>query len=72
MASTERTGTQERDLDFARQARGRQSGFLAEFWTFLLSNKKWWLTPIAVTLLLLGILVAVGGTAAAPFIYTLF
>jgi len=29
-----------------------------------------WLTPIAVTLL--GDLVAFGGTAAAPFIYTLF
>ena len=70
MTSTE--PTQARDLDFARQAGRKQSGFLGEFWAFLLANRKWWLMPIAVTLLLLGILVAVGGTAAAPFIYTLF
>ena len=48
------------------------SGFLVEFWHFLRQNKKWWLTPIVLTLLLLGLLIALGGSAAAPFIYTLF
>ena len=43
-----------------------------EFLDFLVENKKWWLAPIIVSLLLLGILVVLGGTAAAPFIYTLF
>lgn len=64
--------SQRPELDFAQQARGRQFGFLGEIWAFLLANKKWWLTPIVLTLFLLGILIAVGGTAAAPFIYTLF
>ena len=39
---------------------------------FLSQNKKWWLAPIVVSVLLLGALVLLGGTAAAPFIYTLF
>lgn len=55
-----------------RASRGRQSGPLGEFWLLLKENKKWWLAPIALLVLLLGVLVALGGSAAAPFIYTLF
>ena len=50
----------------------RPVGFLAETWAFMKENKKWWLLPIAVVLLLFGALVLLSGTAAAPFIYTLF
>ncbi len=45
---------------------------MAELWDLLRHNKKWWLTPIVIVLFLLGVLVVIGGTAAAPFIYTLF
>ena len=46
---------------------------LKEFWEFLKESKKWWLLPIVVFLLMLGvILVAAKGSALAPFIYTLF
>jgi hypothetical protein len=58
--------------DFAAQAREGRSGLLSEFWDFLRDNKKWWLAPIIVAVLALGALVLLGGTAAAPFIYTLF
>ena len=58
--------------DFAREADAKQAGFLVEFWLFLRGNKKWWLTPIVVVVLFLGVLVVLGGTGAAPFIYTLF
>lgn len=58
--------------DFARAADQKQSGFLVEMWQFMANNKKWWLTPIIVVLLAFGLLIALGGTAAAPFIYTLF
>jgi len=51
---------------------GRSSGFFGEFGYFLRHNKRWWLTPVFVLLLLLGILVVLGGSGAAPFIYTLF
>jgi hypothetical protein len=45
---------------------------LSEFWAFLKQNKKWWLLPIVFTMLLLGLLMVLSSTAAAPFIYTLF
>jgi drug/metabolite transporter superfamily protein YnfA len=51
------------------QARG---GFLRELWGFLAHNKKWWLLPILVMLLIFGLLVFLSGTGLAPFIYTLF
>jgi len=59
--------------DFAAQASSEQSrGIAAEFVDFLKDNKKWWLAPIVISILGLGVLVMLGGTAAAPFIYTLF
>ena len=58
--------------DFSRQAQGGQVGFFAEFWDFLLHNKKWWITPIVIVLLFFGVLVMLSGSAVAPFIYTLF
>jgi hypothetical protein len=39
---------------------------------FLSANKKWWLAPIVLAVLVIGALVVLGGSAAAPFIYTLF
>jgi hypothetical protein len=58
--------------DFAEQADRPAPGLLREFVDFLRDNKKWWLLPILLVLLVLGTLIALGGTAAAPFIYTLF
>jgi hypothetical protein len=43
-----------------------------ELWAFLRSRKKYWLLPVMVALLVLGGLVALTGTALAPFIYTIF
>ncbi len=58
--------------DFAAGAKQDSSGLMSEFIQFLKHNKKWWLLPILLVLLLVGVLVVLGGTAAAPFIYTLF
>ncbi len=47
--------------------------FLSELWVFMKTRKKYWLWPLIVILLLLGILVVFsGGSALAPFIYTIF
>jgi len=54
------------------QARAPRVSLAAEFVAFLKDNKKWWLAPILVVVLALGGLVLLGGSAAAPFIYTLF
>jgi hypothetical protein len=72
MESANRGAEPKRNLEFAQQAAQKQTGFLGEFWHFLRGNKKWWLTPIIVVVLFMGVLVILGSTAAAPFIYTLF
>jgi hypothetical protein len=48
-------------------------GIIHELWAFMKVRKKWWLGPIVVMLVLLGLLVVITqGTVVAPFIYTLF
>ena len=49
-----------------------QSGLMSELFSMLMHNKKWWLTPIVLVLLLFGLLIILGGSSYAPFIYTLF
>jgi Family of unknown function (DUF5989) len=50
----------------------KEQSTLSELWSFLRDNKRWWMIPIVVVLLIFGALVFLSGTAAAPFIYTLF
>lgn len=46
---------------------------LKDLWAFMRERKKFWLAPIILVLLLLGVLVVLShGSAVAPFIYTLF
>jgi hypothetical protein len=46
---------------------------IREFVTFLREEKKWWIAPIAVFLVLFGlVLVLAKSSALAPFIYSLF
>jgi hypothetical protein len=62
----------EKKCDFSNLADTKRTGLVRDFWDFLKHNKKWWLLPIAILLALVGILIILGSTAAAPFIYTLF
>jgi hypothetical protein len=56
---------------FEEAARSQASPtLLREFWEFLRHNKKWWLLPILIVLLVFGVLIFLSGTGAAPFIYT--
>lgn len=57
---------------FERAGRRTSPGLAAEFRLFLRENKKFWLIPPLLALALLGLIVVLGGTAAAPFIYSLF
>jgi competence protein ComGC len=46
---------------------------IKELWSFLKARKKFWLLPIIIIMLLLGVLLVVAqGSAIAPFIYTMF
>lgn len=58
--------------EFERLSDEPQMGLMAEFWLFIKEEKKWWLTPIILVLLGVGVLVALTSSGAAPFIYTLF
>lgn len=47
--------------------------FLKELWLFMRERKKFWLLPILLMMVLLGMLIIMTqGSAVAPFIYTLF
>jgi len=47
--------------------------FLQDLWGFMKERKKFWLAPIILVMVLLGVLLVVAqGSAVAPFIYTLF
>ena len=62
----------DRDDDLEQLVKQPRPSVLAEFWGFLKHNKKWWMLPLLVMFLILGILILLGGTAVAPFLYPLF
>jgi hypothetical protein len=46
---------------------------LKDIWRFIRERKVWWLVPVIFFILVVGILLVLGGgSALAPFIYTLF
>ena len=61
-----------KNAEFEKQASESSGSVVSELFGFLWANKAWWLAPIVVMLLLVGVLIFLGGTVAAPFIYTLF
>ena len=57
---------------FLEAGREKDGNLISELIGFMSENKKWWLSPIIAVVLLLGLLIVLGGTGLAPFIYTLF
>src|SRR5438045_3944962 len=58
--------------EFEKAAANESGGnVVGEFWFFLRTHKKWWLLPILAALLLLGLVMVLSTSAAAPFIYTM-
>ena len=46
--------------------------FLKDLWLFMRVRKKFWLAPIIIVMVLLGVLIVLTqGSAVAPLIYTL-
>ena len=56
--------------EFEQEAQGRRMSIIGEFWEFLKYNKKWWLLPILIVLLLMGILVLLSATGFGWAMYT--
>ena len=57
---------------FEEASQQEQRGLVGEFIGFMHENAKWWLTPFLIVFFLIAVLVALGASGAAPFIYTLF
>ena len=58
---------------FEQQASEARRGFFGEVFDWMGHNKKWWLLPVVLAVLCLGVLVMFGGVSAiSPFLYTLF
>jgi len=55
---------------FEVHARESRTGLAVELWDFIKHNKKYWMLPILIVILMVGFMVILGGTAAAPWIYT--
>jgi hypothetical protein len=58
--------------DFEQQAAQATPGLIRELFGFLRQSRKWWLVPVLLGLIAIGVLVALAETAVAPFIYALF
>ena len=54
------------------QVQFKRRGLIADFREYLMENKKWWILPIIIGMLVIMLLVVVGTPALLPFIYTLF
>lgn len=58
--------------EFESAGHEEEMSIVQEFLCFIVENRKWWLIPIVAVLGLVGLLIVLGSTGAAPFIYTLF
>jgi len=65
-------GAESRQREFEQEAEARSPGVVAEFLHFLRHSRKWWMLPILLLLVLLGLIVILAQTPAAPWIYSLF
>ncbi|MHC5062738.1 MAG: DUF5989 family protein [Planctomycetota bacterium] len=63
---------QQEHKSFEEATEEHRGGLISEFIGFMRDNAKWWLIPFVIVFALLGVLLLFSGSAAAPFIYTLF
>lgn len=72
MTDKDPTDTTDAKDPSAEPGGGKSPSLMRELWDFVCHNKKWWLIPIIVALLLVGILILLtANKSIAPFIYTL-
>jgi hypothetical protein len=50
----------------------KRRSLAAEFFDYLMENKKWWMIPIILVVLALTVLLVFANSAAAPFLYAMF
>jgi hypothetical protein len=72
MSEPPRSANEKGPSDFEQEASKKTPGLMRETIGFLRHSRKWWLFPVLLALVALGIFVILAETAVAPFIYTLF
>ena len=50
----------------------KRTTVIKEFYLFIRERKAYWMVPIIIIAVLIGVLVVLGETAVAPFIYAIF
>jgi hypothetical protein len=58
--------------EFQRLSKEKPQSLLAEFVGFLWQDKKWWLLPIVVVLLVISLFIVLTNSVVGPFIYVFF
>ena len=58
--------------EFVQHGSERRNSFFGEYLFLLKTRKKWWMLPLLILFLALGVLLVLSSSPAAPFIYTLF
>ncbi|MCZ6853407.1 MAG: DUF5989 family protein [Gammaproteobacteria bacterium] len=57
---------------FAHLAEHAAPGVVRQSWQLIRKEKKWYLLPVLLAFVLVGGFILLGGTGAAPLLYTLF
>ncbi|MEL7499464.1 MAG: DUF5989 family protein [Planctomycetota bacterium] len=68
----EPSSDQDRSQPFRELAQQPSASLVREFIEFLGANKKWWVAPIVIVLLVLSLFVLLTNSVIGPFIYVLF
>ena len=72
MTEPEGSPAPEDTTEFVRQAGRAPRGLVAELMSWMAHNKKWWLLPIVLTMLLGGALIMLSGSSLSAILYTVF
>jgi hypothetical protein len=72
MSQTKDIDSSNRKNEFEQAGLEKELSLVQEFMVFVVQERKWWLTPVLLALGAAGLMVVLGSTGAAPFIYTLF
>lgn len=64
--------SKEKKTTFEAAGAEEEASLLGELLRMMKNNKTYWLMPLVLFLLLFGILVILGSSVAAPFIYSIF
>ncbi|MFT7536692.1 MAG: hypothetical protein ACI85K_002646 [Hyphomicrobiaceae bacterium] len=66
--------TSERDgaAEFAAAGQAKERGLFGKLVSFMAETRSWWVLPLLIAVALLGLILMLGATGVAPFIYSHF